>query len=465
MSDTLPTPTPAGQPPATDPTAFKAGLPAPPPPAEPLAYRPISGFAVAGFIAAALFAFMVLAATVVALYQGAPFFYPVWVVVVPAGALVLSLVARSQIRNSEGTRAGESLAGYGIWISLLTGLGYFVYYYVTGLAITSQANDFLTKLGQDTGFLPHLQKAADPNHRTDLYYAFLYTLPVASRSGARPEDEPGMLRAHDQGNTEGMPGAITQFRKHYLLRFLASAPDQVKYEALGVQSWEYESRAYKVSRIYRITTPEAALELSIPVQSSEGEAAGDQRRWFLVVPRMGRPTEKAIKRTPLGEGLKVLRNSAIAEFTYWKIRLNEGQSFDLKPFLANTPWQRLGLAADQRDYAQRRLEELFASTEPNRLPALDINFQDELVSLGGWKITPDKKIQIEHLFKLTIGPHGDKPPYYTEGSFVLETKQAVDPLAYIDVPNPVVDWKIHDISFFRVASLIGKKGDKVFVAP
>src|SRR5438876_623304 len=106
-------------------------LPTAPPVSEPTVYRPISGFAIAGFAAACLFAALVLGVAAIALIQGVPFFYSLWILLVPAAGLVLSLMARSQIRSSEGTRAGERLAGAGIWLSLLPGLGYLVYHVVS----------------------------------------------------------------------------------------------------------------------------------------------------------------------------------------------------------------------------------------------------------------------------------------------------------------------------------------------
>jgi hypothetical protein len=464
--------TPASDPAASS-TAFKAGLPVPPPPPAELAYRPISGFAIAGFVVASLFALMVLAATVVALYQGAPFFYPVWVLIVPAVALVLSLVARNQIRASEGTRAGEKLAARGFWISLLAGLGYFVYYYVTGLAITSQANTFLTEaVDKDSGFFPHLQKFADnPDSRTDLYYAYLFTVPIASRAGARPEDEVSMLRAHDQSTPEGIPGAINMFRKHYLVRYITAAPgNQVKIEPLGVQSWEYESRSYKVSRIYRITTPEGTVEIPMHVQSSEGEAAGEQRRWFINLPRTGRPTEKQIKLTRLGEGIRALRISAGMDFVSWKTRLNEGQSFDLTKVDQSTRWDRLGLNDEQRKYIKQRIEDLFAGTETTRLHAMHIAYEDEMVPLGGWKVLPDNRVQIEHVVKLTLDPQKAKnqPPYHTEAMVLLETKVPVDALSYAEAPDPHLVWEVRDFRFTRIAPISKTKtgpAENLFVAP
>jgi hypothetical protein len=150
MPDPLPTPPPVGD---GNENRVRAGLPARPA-AEPLgsttiAYRPMSGFAIAGLAVGCLFALLVLGMAAIALFQGTPFFLHPAILLAPAAGLVLSLVARAQIRASEGTQAGERLARAGLWLSLFTGLGYFVYYYVSGLAITSQANTFLMQAGPD----------------------------------------------------------------------------------------------------------------------------------------------------------------------------------------------------------------------------------------------------------------------------------------------------------------------------
>src|SRR5262245_15411987 len=113
---------------------------------EPMAetYRPLSGFAVAGFAAGVVFAGIVFISAVLALVQGIPVFFPMWVLSVAAAGVVLSLLGQREIRNSEGTRAGEALARAGFWLCIVAGLGYLSYYYVTGLALTSQAHQFLT---------------------------------------------------------------------------------------------------------------------------------------------------------------------------------------------------------------------------------------------------------------------------------------------------------------------------------
>src|SRR6516165_4882614 len=130
MSDPVSSPPPVGD---NSDNRVRAGMPPGGPVAEPIGpgaivYRPVSGFAIAGFAASCVFALLVLIVAIVALVKGAPFFYSPFILLIPIAGLVLSLIARSHIRASEGTRAGEPLARAGIWISLFTGLGYFVYY-------------------------------------------------------------------------------------------------------------------------------------------------------------------------------------------------------------------------------------------------------------------------------------------------------------------------------------------------
>ena len=430
-------------------------LPAPPPVGAPIAYRPISGFAIAGFAAACLLGLLMLGMAAVALYQGAPFYLPIWAVL-PAAVVAagLSLLARGQIRNSEGTQAGEKLAGAGIWLSLLTGLGYGVYYYVTMLAVTSQANAFLTQPGDGSGFFPHLQNAAES--KTDLHAAFLLTLPPTARGAVRPEDELGMLRQHDQSKPDGSAGQLTLFRKHPLVRLVVTAPPgSVHVEPLGVQNWDYENRSYTVRRGYRITTPEAEVEFSLPAASSEGEAAGEQRRWFVPLQVVGKPSEKNIKLTKLGDGLQRIRNQSRGTLFLWKNALNEGQPFAFAQKDA-TNWERLPLAETQRGYVKGALQDLFAAKRVARLGGLMFFFEQES-GLGDWKKTEDAKWQMAHDFRLTLVARGAEPAYSIEGQMVMETAAALDPTALSGAPGEVA-CDIRHIIITRAAPQPEKKG-------
>jgi hypothetical protein len=429
--------------------------PFPPSPSvgEPIAYRPVSAFAVAGFSVAVLCALLVSLATVVALYQGMPFFYPLWLVLIPAlGGFTLSLIARSRIRSSEGTQAGERLAAAGIWLSLLFGLGYAVYDTVTGFAVEQQANAFLAELGPDAGFLPHLAKASAS--KSELHAAFLLTvLPTSRTAGVRPEDEAAMLRVYDS-KPDGSPGALSNFRKNTLVRILSTAPvGAVQYEPLGVQAWSYGERSYRVRRLYRISTPEVVFEVSLPAASSEGETAGEPRRWYIPIQTVGRPTDRQAKRTPFGEGIKVVRFNTATTLQQWANALNLGQRFNEFAQKDKTNWDTLPLK-DKQGYVKARLQDLFASTEPRRLLSLSFAFEEES-GYGDWKITEDKKVQIMHQIRLTLEARGSEPIYAVDGNVVVETTEPIDPAQLTTVQE--LPCTIHSFTITRAAPMLPKK--------
>src|SRR2546423_1861487 len=139
-------------------------------PSEPLAYRPISGWAIAGLAVGGFYALLVAISGAVAFYQGAPFFYPDWVLVVPILGIGLSLFGQRHVATSEGTRAGAKLAQWGFRLSLVAGLVYVSYYFVTRYTLQSQANTFVMEIRDDGGFLKRLCKGAEDPDQKELNY-------------------------------------------------------------------------------------------------------------------------------------------------------------------------------------------------------------------------------------------------------------------------------------------------------
>jgi hypothetical protein len=422
-------------------------LPAAPPLSATIAYRPISGFAIAGVAFAGLFALLMLMVVGVAFTQGTPFFFSPWVLLLPAAGLVLSLMARSQIRGSEGTRAGEPLARTGLWISLLTGLGYFVYYYVTGLAVTSQANNFFMEPGQDMGFFPHLQKADSSS--TDFNAAFLLSLPPGGRGNVRPDDELAMLRQHDMVGGDGAPGHLSTFRTTPLARIFTNGPagEKVAVAALGVQGWGFEHGSYFVRRNYRITTPEAIAEFSMLARSSEGEAAGEQRKWYADLKQVPPP---AFKLTALGENLVFLRGQSQKAIDLWKSDLSAGKSWKFSGSADATAWGRLMLTELQLAHIKARTKELFEGKEPNGLVTLSV--PPPAIPLTDWTMV-DGKLRIGHAFKMSLEPRTAEP-FMLEGRIVVETKAPFDPRN----PTPEPEWVVHSVSIIRAVPMNAKKG-------
>src|SRR5262245_55205260 len=111
---------------ATSPEPAAPSIPVAPPVAErgpePLVYRPLSGWAVGGFVLACLFVGAVFLSAVIALLTGGAFVLVVlgkgWLAFAFA-AVILSFLGQSEIRKSEGTRAGAKLAAWGLWMSVV----------------------------------------------------------------------------------------------------------------------------------------------------------------------------------------------------------------------------------------------------------------------------------------------------------------------------------------------------------
>ena len=449
MSDPVSSPPPVGD---NSDNRVRAGMPPGGPVAEPIGpgaivYRPVSGFAIAGFAASCVFALLVLIVAIVALVKGAPFFYSPFILLIPIAGLVLSLIARSHIRASEGTRAGEPLARAGIWISLFTGLGYFVYYSVTGMAVTGQANDFMMTVGTESGFFHHLQQAAKSN--VELNEAYLLTLPASNRTGLRGADEEGMRRLHDAPNADGSPGAITLFASLPLPRlFITDTTSQIQIEPLGVQSWVYENNSYLVKRAYRVTTPEGVFETVIPVRSSEGEAQGQVRKWSVEIFRTPKPTPKLTK---LGEGLAVLRGHSGEWLQRWTRRLSGGETFDLSKVDA-TQWSALRLAEKDEGFVKDSIYAIFKSGD--RHSPLVVSPEE---NPGGWEIV-DKKVRMTHPFRNKLD-RGEELPIEAAGKITVETTTPIDPAAGID-PRAMPDWAVLSFRVNRAAPITGKKMPK-----
>jgi hypothetical protein len=410
-------------------------------PADEVAYRPLSGFAVAGFIVSALFAVLVVATTIVALVQGIPFFFPFWLMLLPpAGGLVLSLLGQQQIRNSEGTRAGLVLARAGVWISVFTGLGYFSYYYVTGLAIISQANNFLlVKEGADSGFFPRLEKSDDP---VELRSAYLLTLPATARGGMRPEDAAGMTQVHDQPSKDGGVGRLTVFSRSQLVRVFnkaAQAAGPIVIEPLGVNSWGYEANSYKVVRNYRVRAPEVELEMLVPVQSTEGEKAGQVRQWFVGFSQIQIDPSKR-KSTPLGDGLRVLRQQSNNTLSEMLARFNKGEPCP-EFRTEDTNWDRALAGKEPRAALQKTVVDLFKGHELGKSSL----FPPPHDAIGDWAFTRDGKLVLYHYASMPLPATADHLGGNVD--LLLETTSR-QPLTLADIPSaPAATW---DVSAIRV---------------
>jgi hypothetical protein len=406
-----------------------------------LAYRPISALALAGLILGCLFAGMVVISTVVGLVQGLPMFLPGWALALALGAAVVSILAQYRIQSSEGTLAGLALARWGLWLSVLLGVTYFVYTWVTGLALTKQATDFLMeKADEESGFFPRLKNAG--KNRTDLYQAFLLSLPVTNRGGSKASNEQEMLNRYDQPGKDGEGGNLSKFSKHPLVLALSKNPDAA-IVPLSVVEWSYDKNAYHVVRNYRISIADLVFELPVAVQSSEGAKEGEQRKWFVDMSKV--PGRFPVRR-PTARGDKTLTLRQDSK-NYLERRRRE--LFDNLPMPeykdTDTDWDKVVPQAGYRDHIRKVLTEVFAC---RRRPPFQIGItsDDDFADLS---VVDGGRIQVLHLLRMILSPSSGQQAFNLETEFTLETAAPID----LDAPlDTTIIWNIRKVRLTRAVA-------------
>ncbi|MGE3808499.1 MAG: hypothetical protein AB7K24_27865 [Gemmataceae bacterium] len=245
-------------------------------------YAPVSGLAVASLIVAGLFALVVLMFGGVAFFNSTPMLLPTWLVLVPVLAIVLALLAQRQIRASEGTRSGSSLASWALGLSLLCGLGYYLgYLFPTYKAVTIQADNFVREW---------FGKIRDG----EVNAAFLETLDLDQRR-ENPRDEEAMEIRFGSASVSGK-GPLTSFQDGEIVQLLRATDADSTITNLGVRTWDFQN-GYRVVQVYRVTTPEGDFDLQVTAYRSD---LGAQRTW-----RIAEPETRVEQRTLSARGREI----------------------------------------------------------------------------------------------------------------------------------------------------------------
>jgi len=415
-------------------------------PPSDVVYRPLSALAVAGFALGCLFGGVVALSAVIALFQGAPFFFSNWTLVLAVAGFVVSWCGLSDVRNSEGTKAGQKLATYGMGISLVCGIGYFAYSYSTGLALSNQAMDFL--LNEQDGFFAHLRKAG-PDNVTELNRAFLLTLPPSDRGNVNPADEARMVKVFDKLGKDDSPGNLSRFRGDQLVLAIRKGGGAASLEPLGISGWKYEQHSYHVSCLFRLKTPESSAEIGITVQSSDGEAEGQSRQWFV---NMSNYNHRLYQRTAYGEGMSKLRQLAIG-FEQGLEGAIRTRSDSIGKFadLDKTDWGQLDPQAAQ--VMKPRIQAIFDRTDQGPVwhfqPAKEGMITD-------WEFDAQGRLTIVLPLYLVLGD--SKQQFATRGelSLAVQTRTAVEPERFATEPIQRPEWELKYLKATRF-NLSGKK--------
>jgi len=227
-------------------------------PADP-GYQPISGYAVAAGLIAAAFAVVAVVLLVQAVFSGRT---AMWeeLLALPVVGIILAAIARSHIRNAEGTRTGLKLATTAWWVCVLGGVAYFAYIQANTFALKREsgraADRFFDKL-----------KAGKVTH------AFVDLLPPEERGRENPDNVEAFETAY-------APGGYMLFKSHDLVRVVVRNGSAVEVERTGVKDFGQEGNGFRATHLYRLTCPEGVFEVQVKLIAAETKKTR-QPQWYI----------------------------------------------------------------------------------------------------------------------------------------------------------------------------------------
>jgi hypothetical protein len=247
---------------------------------------------------------------------------------------------------------------------------------------------------------------------------------------------------------------VTQFYEHPLVRALfkqLGSDPETEVAPLAVQDWKFEKRSHQVIRLYRIKTKELEGIARLSVASTEPDAAGMERKWFVKMTESGFQSKKL---TPLGEGLVHLRSSARAHLLRWMGRLNEGEPYPQIAAVDKGDWKAFILVGldpkqgiDPRD-TREMVHKFFVDNSKQRFLKFEMLSRPE-ADVGNWEDVGGK-IRVHYVFRITLprGP-GLGPFAHVDGKIALETTAPIDPAKYAPhMPEP--SWEIVAMEFTQM---------------
>lgn len=231
-------------------------------PAEP-GYQPLSGYAVAAIVVAGLFGIALLVLVGIGLWsRRTPLSYEL--LIVPIAGLILSIVARSHIRNAEGTRTGVKLANLSWWICVLGGAGFAAFLAANEVALRRESQRVAD------AFFEALKAGQEEE-------AFeRYVLPPELRGRAVP-GTPEYVQVY---NSAG----YREYANHNVIYALKQNGKDARVEHVNATDVGPEGEGFKAVHKYRITLPEGVFTVQLKMIASEPRGGG-RPQWHIEIGR------------------------------------------------------------------------------------------------------------------------------------------------------------------------------------
>lgn len=225
-------------------------------------YQPLAVIAVVAFVVSSLFVALVVVLTLVGLFTRKPVL-EAWLIAAAIVGVLLSVAAKWQIRISEGTRAGQKLSNWALWLSLMGGLIYLAYYAGSVMSIQAQANRFVNDV-----WLKAIREK-------DFENAFLFTREPRERVGMNMKDIAARF------------GDITgPIHSNGLVRIIEKADGKLEIEPRGTIKWQATPEGYEITTQVLVRTPEGDFDVIIPAIGSDQKGM-QSRQWQIKLQRIG----------------------------------------------------------------------------------------------------------------------------------------------------------------------------------
>jgi hypothetical protein len=271
-------------------------------PADP-GYQPVSGYAVAAALVAGVFAVIAAVLLVQAVFSGRT---ALWdeLLAVPVLGIILAAIARSHIRNSEGTRTGLRLATTAWWVCVLGGVAYAAYL---------QANSFALK--RESG--RYADRFFDKLKAGRVHQAFEDLLPPEERGRADANNPEAFEAAYG-------PAGFLAFKNHELVRLVVRNGSAVELEHVGVKDFGQESAGFQATHLYRLTCPEGEFDVQVKLTAAESRKSR-QPQWYIPSQPVPNISVRPVRISQYGRLLAELAQEADGYVKVWMGHLAGGR--------------------------------------------------------------------------------------------------------------------------------------------
>ena len=274
-------------------------------PADP-GYQPVSGYAAAAAITASLFVLILIALIVQSLITRRTVLTYEVLIVAMAG-LILAFVARSHVRNSEGTRTGLRLATLAAWVCALGGAGFFAYLKANEWVLERESGRYADR------FFNELKDGR-------VHHAYVYVVPPEERDRSDPN------APKDFESVYGGPG-LAHFKNHELVRLIVRNGSAVELERTGAKDLEQAATGFQVTHLYRLTCPEGDFTAQLKLAAAESRRGGKtQLEWRIPADPYPNFAVRPDRISAYGRLVNELEQEGVGFGNSWLFHLSNGRT-------------------------------------------------------------------------------------------------------------------------------------------